>query len=336
MANNTPITSSELGTLWMTYLKNKLLLRMLDYFIEKENDKDAKDIMSYYYNSNIKYSNEIEQIFKNEGAAIPIAFTSNDVHKDAPPLWDNYFDILFLRLLMKLSLGFNALHQGMSYRSDIVDFYKRCTDVPKETYDKCNRFLLKKGILARPPYVSMPKEAEFIEQKTYMKGVKLFGSKRSLNTVEIAHIYNALESNVMGTQLMTGFAQGAKESEVRDYFIEGKELAKKIVSNITQIMQESDIQAPSTWAGRATDSTAPPFSDKMMMFCSTLLSSFALGANAIGTSLSLRSDLPKRLMEIAMDTYQFASKGGQLMIKHNWLEEPPQMEDRNELTKSKK
>lgn len=336
MANNTPITSSELGTLWMTYSKNKLLLRMLDYFIEKENDKDAKNIMSSYHADATKFTNEIEQIFNNEGAAIPIAFTSNDVHKDAPPLWDNYFDIIFLRAYMKLSLGFNALHQGMAYRSDIIDFYKRSIDVLKETYERCSRFLLKKGIMARPPYVSMPKEATFVEQKSYMKGIKMFGGKRSLNTVEIAHIYNVLESNVMGTQLMTGFAQVAKESEVKDYFIEGKELAKKIVSNITQVMQESDIQAPSTWAGRATDSTAPPFSDKMMMFCSTLLSSFALGANAIGTSLSLRSDLPKKLMEIAIDTYQFASKGGQLMIKHNWLEEPPQMEDRNELTKSKK
>ena len=336
MPNNVPITSSELGTLWMTYLKNKMLLRMLDYFLEKENDTAAKDIMSSYYTNSTNFTNEIELIFNNEGAAIPIAFSSNDVHKDAPPLWDNYFDIIFLRVMMKLSLGFDALHQGMAYRSDIIDFYKRCIDTPKETYDRCTRFLNEKGILARPPYVSMPKEATFVEQKGYMKGIKLFGSKRSLNTIEIAHIYNVLEANVMGTQLMTGFAQAATESEVTDYFLKGKELAKKIVSDLTQIMQESDIQAPSTWAGRATDSTVTPFSDKMMMFCSTLISSFALGANAIGTSLSLRSDLPKKLIEIATDTYQFASEGGQLMIKHNWLEEPPQMEDRNELTKSKK
>ncbi|MDD4334766.1 MAG: DUF3231 family protein [Desulfotomaculaceae bacterium] len=336
MAKDIPITSSELGTLWMTYQKNALLLRMLDYFVEKENDKDAKDIMSFLYTSNTKLNDEIEQILNNEGAAIPIAFTSNDVHKDAPPLWDNYFDIMFLRVMMKLSLGFYALHLGMAYRSDIVDFYKRCIDVPKKTYDRCTHLLQKKGALARPPYVSMPKEVQFIEQKDYMKGIKLFGNKRSLNTVEIAHIYNVIESNVMGTQLMTGFAQAATESEVTDYFIEGKELAKKIVSNLTQIMQDSDIQTPGTGAGRATDSTAPPFSDKMMMFCSTLLSSFGLGANAIGTSLSLRSDLPMKITEIAMDTYQFASKGGKLMIKRNWLEEPPQMEDRNMLTKPKK
>lgn len=336
MTDKARITSSELGTLWMTYQKNKLQLRMLDYFLEKEKDEAAKDIMSSYYNNCTNFTNELELIFNNEGAAIPVAFTTNDIHKDAPLLWDDYFDIMFLRSMAKLSLGFDALHLGMSYRSDISDFYKRSIDMPKETYDRCTRFLLEKGILARPPYVTMPKEAEFVEEKGYMKGIKLFGNKRTLNTIEMAHIYNVLEVNIMGIQLMTGFAQVAKESEVSDYFIKGKELAKKIVSNFTEVLQQSDIQPPSTWAGRATDSKIAPFSDKMMMFCSTLLSSFGLGANAIGTSLSLRSDLPLKLSIIAKDTFQFASEGAQIMVKHMWLEEPPQMEDRNELTKSQK
>lgn len=336
MTDKARITSSELGTLWMTYQKNKMLLRMLDYFLEKEKDEAAKDIMSSYYNNTTNFTNELELIFNNEGAAIPVAFSANDVHKDAPLLWDDYFDIMFLRSFMKLSLGFNALHLGMSYRNDISDFYKRSLDTPKETYDRCTRFLLEKGILARPPYVTMPKETQFVEEKGYMKGIKLFGDTRSLNTIEIAHMYNILDVNIMGIQLMTGFAQVAKESEVGDYFIKGKELAKKIVSNFTELMQQSDIQPPSTWAGRATDSKEAPFSDKMMMFCSTLMSSYALGSNALGTSLSLRSDLPLKLSIITKDTFQFASEGAQIMVKHMWLEEPPQMEDRNKLTKSQK
>lgn len=336
MTDKARITSSELGTLWMTYQKKKMMARMLDYFLEREKDEAAKNIMTSYYNNDTNFLNELELFFNNEGAAIPVAFSANDVHKDVPLLWDDYFDIMFLRLFMKLSSGFNALHLGMSYRKDVRNFYKRSIDNAKETYDMCTDFLLEKGILARPPYVTMPKETQFVEEKGYMKGFKLFGGKRSLNTIEIAHIYNVLEANVIGTQLMTGFAQVAKESEVSDYFIKGKELAKKIVSNFTELMQQSDIQTPSTWAGRTTDSKEAPFSDKMMMFCSTLLSSFGLGANAIGTSLSLRSDLPMKLAIIAKDTYQFASEGGQIMIKHMWLEEPPQMEDRNELTKVKK
>lgn len=45
----------------------------------------------------------------------------------------------------------------------------------------------------------------------------------------------------------------------------------------------------------------------------------------------MRSDLPTKLATVAKDTLDFAQEGGKLMIKHKWLEEPPQMEDRNML-----
>jgi len=62
-------------------------------------------------------------------------------------------------------------------------------------------------------------------------------------------------------QLMTGFGQVATESEVKKYFIEGKELSKKIVSNLSDLLLQSDTQPPSTWADTATDSTESPFTE---------------------------------------------------------------------------
>ena len=99
---------------------------------------------------------------------------------------------------------------------------------------------------------------------------------------------------------------------------------------------QSDIQPPSTWAGKATDSTKSPFSDKLMMYITSLMSSSAIGYNALGTSFSMRSDLQTKLSFIGKDTFDYAKKGGKLMITHKWMEEPPQMEDRNQLTKTKK
>jgi hypothetical protein len=49
----------------------------------------------------------------------------------------------------------------------------------------------------------------------------------------------------------------------------------------------------------------------------------------------MRSDLHAKLALIAKDTFDYAKKGSKLMIIHRWMEEPPQMENRNELTKSK-
>jgi hypothetical protein len=50
----------------------------------------------------------------------------------------------------------------------------------------------------------------------------------------------------------------------------------------------------------------------------------------------MRSDLQTKLALMAKDTFGYAKKGGKIMIAHKWMEEPPQMEDRNQLTKSKK
>jgi nitrogen fixation protein len=35
----------------------------------------------------------------------------------------------------------------------------------------------------------------------------------------------------------------------------------------------------------------------------------------------------------AKDIFTFAQDGGKIMIKNGWMEEPPQIEDRNRLTK---
>ena len=181
----------------------------------------------------------------------------------------------------------------------------------------------------------MPKHVEFIENKNYMSGHNPFSDKRSLNTIEVGYLNEAIEDNIFGMQLMTGFAQVATENEVRKYFIEGKELSKKIITELSDVLLQSDIQPPSTWAGKATDSTKSPFSDKLMMYITSLISSSALGFNALGTSFSLRSDLHVKLALIVKDTFDYSKKGGKIMIEHKWMEEPPQMEDRNQLTKSK-
>ena len=99
-----------------------------------------------------------------------------------------------------------------------------------------------------------------------------------MNTVEVAHLYNAIESNIIGMQMITGFAQVANEPEVKKYFIKGKELAKKIVTDYTQIFLQSDIQPPSTWGANATDSKVAPFSDKLMMYCTSIFCGFGLGS----------------------------------------------------------
>jgi hypothetical protein len=327
------ITSSELGTLWMTYQQKTLILRMLEYLIAKAQDEEAKVIMEDLYGRTKPYVQKIASIFQEEGAIVPLGFTEIDVNTDAEALYDNAMDIHWLRLMKEISMGMHTLHLSMSTREDIILLYKELSALTMQVYNTCTQYLLKKGLLARPPYVSMPKAVEFVKRKSYMSGFNPFGDKRSLNTVEIAHIYHSIESNITGMQLIMSFAQSARNSEIKAYFNRGKELAQSFITEFSNILLENNLQTPVSSGGSVTRSTEPAFSDKLMMYCVSLLCSFSLGSNALGTAFSLRNDISAKVMISAKDVFEYAHEGAKLLVKNGWMEEPPQAEDRNQLLK---
>jgi hypothetical protein len=225
------LSSTELGTLWMTYLSKSAKLIILEIFKDKTIEKEAKDLLTSYLSEAQNVKNGIANIFNSEKAVMPLAFNEQDIIREAPPLFDDIFCIMFFRQMMKINLAHTAVDVSMSYMKEVQEVFKLNNDTSYNYYLMFTEYLLKKGVLARPPYVTMPKQVEFIEDKNYMSGINLLSGKRTLNTVEVGYLYEAIENNILGMQMMTGFAQVAKESEVKNYFIEGKELAKKILLN---------------------------------------------------------------------------------------------------------
>lgn len=335
MPEKPAITSSELGTLWLTYQQKTMILRMLEYFIEKADDEKAKDIMTNLYGEINPYIGKITETLQNEGAVIPIGFTAEDVKKEVPKLYDNGFDIMFIRLIKEISMALHSLNITMAYREDIEMIFKELTAITQKYYIICTQYLLEKGMLARPPYVSMPKSVDFVKEKNYLSGLALnpFSEKRTLNTVEVAHLHHAIESNVTGMQMIIGFAQCANEQEVKNFFKEGAEIAKSVIKELSETLIQVDIQTPVPSGGNATRSTVAPFSDKLMMYCTSLFCSFSMGGNSLGSAFSLRNDLPAKMAIFMKDIFEYAHKGAKIMIKNGWMEEPPQMEERKQLIK---
>ncbi|MCM3439761.1 DUF3231 family protein [Metabacillus halosaccharovorans] len=332
MPEKTSITSSELGTLWLTYQEKTMILRMLEYFITKADDEKAKDIMTNLYDELNTYVGKIVQIYEEEGAVIPVGYTAQDVNKDVPKLYDNGFDIMFVRLLKQISMGLHSLNLTMTFREDINILFEDLTALTQRYFRICSQYLLEKGLLVRSTYVSMPKSVEFVKDNNYLGGIALnpFSQKRTLNTVEIAHLHKAIESNLTGTQMILGFGQCANDAEVRNFFNEGAELAKGIVKELSEVMIEVDLSIPQTPGGNATDSTVAPFSDKLMMYCTSLFCSFSMGSNSLGTAFSLRNDLSAKMGIFMKDIFEYAHKGAKIMISNGWMEEPPQMQNRKQ------
>ncbi|MDK8210746.1 DUF3231 family protein, partial [Bacillus subtilis] len=75
----------------------------------------------------INYLEDIKAILKNEGAAIPVGYTEQDVNIGVPKLYDNMFDIMFLRVIKEISMGMYTLSLGKAYREDVVKLYQDLT-----------------------------------------------------------------------------------------------------------------------------------------------------------------------------------------------------------------
>ncbi|MEH7118351.1 DUF3231 family protein [Neobacillus vireti] len=336
MVNTNPISSSEIGTLWVTYQEKTFILRMLEYFIKKaEDDDEARNILGGLWQHLNYYVLEMEKIFKQQGMVYPVGYKKEDVNLEAPKLFDNGFDIMFVRILKEVSMGLYTINMNMAYNDDVAKIYKGLTNVTQDIYMLSTLYLLQRGILTLPPKVTMPKTTEFVESKRYMSGFKPFSEKRVLNAIELGFLHHGIESNNIGMQLMTGFAQCAKNEEVKKYFVKGKELAKKQIKVLTDILMESDVQFSATCGSTVTTSTVAPFSDKLMMACVHFLNGFSLVGNSFGTVFTYRNDISMKIALLAKDVYFYGQEGIEIRIKHGWLEEPPQIEDRAAIIKGK-
>ncbi|MFP7484006.1 DUF3231 family protein [Priestia filamentosa] len=316
MSQHPSISSSEIGVLWITYQQKTMVTRMLEYFIGKAEDEEAKKIMKNLYEEINPYIEKIQGICQEEEIPVPIGFTAEDVYKEAPKLYDNGFDIMFVRLIKEISMAMHTLNLTMLYRKDLREIFREVSIVTQKYFDFCTAYLIERGLIPKAPFVDPVKSVEFVKDASYLGILKPIKGKRSLNTVEMAHIYHAIESNMMGMQMIFGFAQCAETKEVGKFFSKGGELAKSMIKELGNFFLEDNIPVPGIAGGNVTTSTIPPFSDKMMLYCVSLFCSFSLGGNSLGTAFSLRNDLPGKLSVFMKDIFQYAHEGAKIMIKH--------------------
>src|SRR5699024_8962645 len=191
----------------------------------------------------------------------------------------------------KIGTALYTSYLTMSYRDDIFNFLSQCLDDSKQLYHQALQVSLKKGINARHPYISVPKETDFIESKKYFSGLNPFSTKRPLNAVEISHLYLNILTNSIGAKLCIAFAQTSPTKKVQDYMLRLREVSNKHITLFSDTLMKESVEAPHIPDVGVSHSTTKTFSDKMMMFHMSLIMSAGIGNYATGGALSQRSDL---------------------------------------------
>lgn len=323
--HNIRLTSAELGSLWFTYITNSMTVCILKYFLAKTQDIEIKTVLEFALNTNTNRFDTINKLYMNEGHAIPIGFTDNDVDINAPALYSDTFLLNYIFNESKISMGTYSQLVSTCVRADVHGIFSEALFQSKEIYDKSLQVLLSKGLYNRAAYIPIPQRVEFIQKQNYLTG--WFGERRPLNAMEITQLYYSIQRNGIGKALLLGFGQVANHQKVRDYMVRGVNIATNNILSWSKILTQENVNVPPTWDSDVLESTVPPFSDKLMMFHVTSLSGASLGLYGAALGSVSRRDLGEDFIRIMKDATKYAEDGTNIMIDEGWMEQPPQSVD---------
>ncbi|MGS2779237.1 DUF3231 family protein [Robertmurraya sp. GLU-23] len=139
-----------------------------------------------------------------------------------------------------------------------------------------------------------------------------------MNTLECGNIYFNLEKSSITKGCLIAFRQVCKD----------KEVSNKHLGNFSKLLLEENLHIPRTLDSELTNSNIAPFSDKLMVFHAGSLFAAAISYYGTAAIYSMRADIATLCEKAILDDLLVYGSFGKLMIKKNWMEQPPNADDR--------
>ena len=333
--HQTQLTSAELACIWTAYMNDGMSKCILGYFLKDVEDQEIHSIIQHAYDLSSTHIEKLTQLFQEEQLPLPTGFTSEDVNMNAPRLYTDSFMLDYIGHISRAGLIAYGGFIAMSARKDIRAYFMEGLTEVSNLYDTGADVSLSKGLFVRAPYIAYPTKTDFVDSKKYLSGLNPFTNKRPLNAVEISYLYMNIKTNLIGTKLSLSFAQTSSRENIQKWMLRGRDISKKHVQIFTKTLVDNDTQAPISSDVAITDSTTPPFSDKLTMFHMGLLSAVGTGNYATAAAASQRSDLVLNYGRLSLEISQYAKDGADIMIQNGWIEQPPGTMDKENLTNKK-
>ncbi len=331
--NQSRRTLPEIADIWTQYINDTMSKHVLTYFLKKCKDRKVKAILKQSIKMSEKHIDTLKSMFKQEKYPIPKGFTEADVHYEAPKLFSDHLVLAYLQVMTLHGMSSYSLCVTTSIRSDQRRYFQQCLIETSDLYDTIVRTMLDKGIYSEPPRSTPPSGIDFIENQNYLTG--WFGRKRSLNAIEISGLHYNYIKTMMKVVLEIAFSQVAQSNEVRDYLLRGIKVCEGQMEEINTLLNKDHISSPKDWQSEITNSTVPPFSDKLMLFHVVSLIAAAIGYYGAAISAATRRDIALKYSKFIAEIGLYAEDGTNLLIRNGWMEQPPMVENRKALAKKK-
>ncbi|MFT9497994.1 DUF3231 family protein [Anaerosolibacter sp.] len=326
------LAAPEVSGLWQMYNDDTLAICVLKHFLNTVEDEEVHPLIQHALDVSNGRLLVITNILNQEGLPLPQGFTDNDINMSTPKLFTDTFYLKYLINMAEIGMGAYTLVLSHVTRSDVRDFFSKAIAESVELYNKVADILVQQGTFIRGPRVEFTKKTDFIDKQSFFSGGWLSQS-RPLIAREITSVFASLRFNIIGGALITGFGQVAESKKVSEYFFRGRELADKKINALSAIYNKENIPIPSSSDSFVTDSTVAPFSDKLMLYHIVILHGASMGQDGLALSTSMRHDLQALYTNSIAETGKYAENGLDILIRNQWMEQPPQLIDHKELVR---
>jgi hypothetical protein len=320
------MTSAEISNLWLHYIRETMAVCVSKYVLKCLKDTDIINTFEFALKLSNNHIKVLKNIFNQEKFPVPNGFTDKDVNLDAPPLFTENFWIIYIYSMAMHGCSLYSLAFNTSSRKDLRDFYYQCMNDAMDLYNMSIDVLISKELYQKSPYFSAPKDVDYITNTGYLTDV--FGKQRTLNTIESGNIFFNLKKTNIQKGLMLGFSQVCKSNEVRKFMEKGMQVTNKHIAIFSSLLHENNLRIPKSLESEVTDSSIPPFSDKLMLFHAGALFNFAVTYYSYAAVTSMRADLVVHCETAISRDFKILAQFAHLMIKKRWQEEPPISDER--------
>ncbi|RKQ30395.1 DUF3231 family protein [Oceanobacillus halophilus] len=325
--DNTSLTATEMGKLWVTYIGNSMGKCVLTYYLKNVDDLEIKSVLNDALTLSEDILHRIKEIFHQSNFPVPKGLTTEeDVNLDAPRLFADEFYLYYLGYTGRAGMSLYNAGIPIITRKDIRDFLAETLQRTVELISSVNEVLKSKGIFYGGPDIPTPKKIDFIKSQSYLNG--FFGDKRPLHGLEIGHLYDDINNDTTSKALIVAFKQVVQDQKIKRYFERGKNINHRHITTATEMLYKDNLPAPPLLDQMVTDSTIPPFSDKLMLFHKMDMFSMKIRSYANGASLNGRRDIGAMYARFIMDVTLYVEDGANIMIDNGWMEQPPSALDR--------
>jgi hypothetical protein len=327
------LTSSEIGTLWGEYVNGTAIDVVNRYMYSIIEDGAIKAIFNDAIKTFEKQKNQLVTFFEKEGFPVPIGFNESDLFLGKQRLFSDAFCLNYLHIMTLHGLLGHSTSFSVSVRKDLRDFYDSCDNDAKRMYHQTIELLLEKGLFQRDPLYYTYDHPQFVSSTDFKDG--LFGKGRTLAATEIISISLNLKKSIMAKTLSIAFSQVAESKEVRKFLTESEKTADGQIKAFAKILQADNLPVPKSLETEVTISTDSPFSDRLLMYQMGFLFQVAQTYHGAGLATAMRTDLVTTYEGTILQNLMVTKNWFNVMVKNNWLEQPPLAPNRTEIANQK-